>query len=105
MLDRIKTLLELEDDRQDPWLEIQIENVSNALSAKIGQEVPNELNYIIEDITIRRYNRIGSEGMKAEWAGDHKVEFYDLDDEFKPYEDVINGYTKDSFSKGSVMFF
>lgn len=107
MIERIKVLLGLQDDLQDDLLGILTENVRNTLSAKLEKDVPEELNYIIEEITIRRYNRVGTEGMKSERVEGHRVEFYDLDDEFKPYEDVIAKHVEgdNSLGKGKVMFF
>lgn len=105
MLERIKVLLGLQDDLQNDLLSILIENVTKTLKAKLEKDIPPELDYIIEEITIRRYNRIGSEGMRAETAEGHRIEFYDLDDEFKPYEDVIERHAEGSSHRGKVMFF
>lgn len=106
MLERIKTLLGIDDTHQDQVINIIIENVSKHLKAKLGKEIPDELNFIIEEITIRRFNRIGSEGMKSEVVEGHHVTFYDLKEEFTPYEDIIAAH-KDPPEKpgrGRVMF-
>lgn len=105
MLERIKTLLDIKDNMQDQPISILLENVSDMLKAKLGKEIPIELNFIVEEITIRRFNRLGSEGFKSEWAEGHKIEFYDLDDEFKPYEDIIEQHKDGTSSKGEVLFF
>ncbi len=107
MVDRIKTLLGIEDDLQDNVLDILISNVTSHLNALLKKDIPNELEYIIEEITIRRFNRIGSEGFKSELVEGHRIDFYDLKDEFVPYMDVINDYKDDSEDKpkrGRVMF-
>src|SRR5690625_3152655 len=105
MLERIKTLLGINDELQDEVIEIIVENVTSTLKAKLGKEIPKELNFIIEEISIRRFNGLGSEGFKYEWAEGHKIEFYDLDDEFKPYEDIIEQHKDVTSSKGEVLFF
>ncbi len=112
-LENIKTVLGLEDGAQDAVLDILIRNVSNHLKGRLKKvnktitDVPEELNYIIEEIVIRRYNRIGSEGYKSDDVEGHKVTFYDLKDEFVPYQEIIDGYKEDDKSeprRGRVMF-
>lgn len=107
-LENIKTVLGTEDSLQDPVLSILISNVTSHLKGLLKKEVPKELNYIIEEITIRRYNRIGTEGMKSESVEGHKVDFYDLKDEFVPYLDVIDDYKENDDDldrkRGKVMF-
>lgn len=106
MLERIKTLLGIEDSLQDAVLSIIIDNVSSHLRALLGKEIPEELNYIVEEITVRRFNRLGTEGMKSEAVEGHSVTFYDLKDEFVPYEDVINAHKADNgvTGRGKVLF-
>ena len=106
MLERIKTLLGIEDSLQDAVLTVIMENVSSHLKALLGKEIPTELNYIVEEITVRRFNRLGTEGMKSEEVEGHSVTFYDLKDEFVPYEDVIDAHKADNgvTGRGKVMF-
>lgn len=111
MLERIKTMLDIKDALQDNVLNIIIENVTSHLVGKLKRlndtivDIPVELNYVIEEIAIRRYNRIGTEGMKSESVEGHRVDFYSLSDDFKPYDDIINGYEPPKQSKrGKVMF-
>src|SRR5690625_5635104 len=66
MLERIKKLLGIGDDLQDDVLNIIIENVSSHLKVMLGKDIPDDLNFIVEEITIRRFNRLGTEGMKSE---------------------------------------
>lgn len=103
----VKIVLDIEDDQQDDVLDIFIDNVTSHLKGMIKKEVPEELNYVIEEIVIRRFNRIGTEGMKSESVEGHKVDFYDLKDDFVPYLDVINDYKDepdDKPKRGKVMF-
>ena len=90
MKERIKTVLDIEDSRQDDVLDILISNVSSHLKAKLGKEIPKSLEFIVEEITIRRFNRIGTEGMQSESVEGHSITFYDLEKEFAPYEDIID---------------
>lgn len=113
MKERIKKILDIQDNQQDGVLDIFIENVTNHLLGKLKRvnkaivSVPVELNYIVEEIVIRRFNRIGSEGMKSESVEGHKIDFYDLKDEFVPYQEIIDDYKEDDDSadkRGKVMF-
>lgn len=106
VIERVKTMLDIDDNLQDNPLNIIIENVSSHLEALLGKEIPAELNFIIEEITIRRFNRLGTEGMKSESVEGHNVTFYDLEDEFKPYEKIIEANKVDTGvgSRGKVLF-
>lgn len=107
MKERIKTVLGIEDDLQDDVLDILISNVSGHLRGLLKKDVPEELNYIVEEITIRRYNRLGTEGMKSESVEGHNITFYDLKDEFVPYLDIIDDHRDDEESeprRGKVLF-
>lgn len=104
---RIKTLLDIKDDLQDGTLDIIISNVSSHLKALLGKDVPEKLNFIIEEISIRRFNRLGTEGMRSESVEGHNITFYDLKDEFEPYMDVIEDEKGDDGIKakrGKVIF-
>lgn len=112
-LKNIKIVLGINDNLQDAVLEVLIRNVTKhlvGLLKKVNKnltEVPGELGYIVEEITIRRFNRIGTEGMKTESVEGHRVDFYDLKDEFVPYQEIIEGYAEepeDNGGRGKVMF-
>lgn len=106
IIDDVKTMLEIEDTRQDGVLSLIISNVSSHLKALLGQEIPTELEFIVTEITIRRFNRIGTEGMKSESVEGHSVTFYDLEDEFKPYEKIIEANKVETgvSRRGKVLF-
>lgn len=103
----IKTLLQISDTDQDPLLNTIISNVTAHLKVKLGKDVPSELNFIITEIAVRRFNRIGTEGMKSESVEGHSVSFYDLEKEFVPYHDVIDKFKAEdgtSTKRGKVRF-
>ncbi len=107
MLKRIKTLLGIEDSLQDDVLNIIIESVTSHLSGLLRKDVPDELEYIIMEISVRRFQRLGSEGMKSESVEGHNVTFYDLKDEFVPYLDIIESERdepEEPQKRGKVMF-
>lgn len=106
MIEKIKTLLGVTDNLQDDAIELIIDNVSSHLSLLLGKEIPDELEFIVMEISIRRFNRLGSEGMKSELTEGHRVDFYDLKDEFDPYMDIINDHKDkpDKPKRGRVLF-
>lgn len=92
MTDRIETIMELTEQR---------------LGFLLGQTViPTELSYIVVEVTIARFNRIGSEGVSS-----HTVQGESLtwtDDDFKPYMDDIqewlNAQDEVNTTRGRVRF-
>lgn len=106
MLDRIKTLLGITDNLQDEVLTIIIDNVSDHLKAMLGKEIPEDLSFIVVEVSIRRFNRLGTEGAKAESVEGHSVTYYELTDEFVPYHSLIEAHKVDEGynQRGKVMF-
>ena len=70
-----------------------------------GLTIPEELEYIITEVSVKRFNRIGSEG-----AQHHNVEgevfMWSDTDDFAGYMDEINKYLEDleGSTKGRVRF-
>ena len=92
----------------NPQVEAIYSKISERLLHRIKDtEVPLEIEYIVEEATIRRFNRIGSEGMKSESVEGHSVTYLD-EDELAPYESAIVAYLDallpDERKKGVVYF-
>ena len=107
MLEEIKTLLGIKDNLQDDVLGVIIKNVTSHLVGLLGKPIPAELNYIIVEISVRRFNRLGTEGMKSETVEGHKVDFYDLDKDFDPFLGIIEAHkdvVPEAPKRGKVMF-
>ena len=86
-LDYVKSLT-----GDNPQVEVIYNNIAERLLHRIKEtEIPLELEYIVEEATIRRFNRIGSEGMKSESVEGHSVTYLD-GDELVPYESAIVAY-------------
>lgn len=76
----------------NPQVEVIYSKIAERLLHRIKEtEIPLELEYIVEEATIRRFNRIGSEGMKSESVEGHSVTYLD-EDELAPYESAIVAY-------------
>lgn len=107
VLDKVKTLIGLDDDKQDAQLGVIINNIENHLKYLIEKDaVPDYLQYIVIEISVRRYNRLGSEGMRTDSEEGHSVTFYDLKDDFEPYTRIIDRETeRDGLKRRQVKFF
>ena len=59
---------------------------------EIISQVPSQFDWIIVETVIRRFNKIGAEGMKSETVEGHSITFYDGDelDNYKFYFDKYN---------------
>src|SRR5699024_12176672 len=67
--------------------------------------IPEELDYIVTECAIARYNRIGSEGMDSESMDGHSASYVDKD--LSDYEDEILDYLgddADGSKKGDIKF-
>jgi Phage gp6-like head-tail connector protein len=67
-LEYIKLALGLDDDSKDVLLSRIYSNVERAIGLylKTPNETPQELDWIIEECTIVRFNRLGAEGVVQE---------------------------------------
>ena len=106
MLDNLKALLGLQEDiSQDKKLQLILTAAKSRLKLLLGGiEPPEELNYIILDVAIIRFNRIGSEGLSS-----HSVEGESLswsENDFAGYMDDIRSYldSRKEITKGKVRF-
>ena len=107
MLEDLKLLLGIseEDKTLDPKLNLILSSTTSRLKALLGgQEPPENLEYIIIDVAVIRYNKIGSEGLSS-----HSVEGETLsfsDDDFAGYREDIQAYldSQKNSKKGRVRF-
>lgn len=94
MLSTIRTLLGVTD--QNAVISTIIELNTKALLNRIGvNELPAELEYIVIETTVSRFNRLGSEGLQSEGIDVIKQTF--TEDIFSPYEKDIHEYKKNNF--------
>lgn len=90
MLTKVKTLLGITDDLQDDVINLIIENVEGHLTYLLGKEVPLNLQFIITEISVMRFNRLGAEGTKSTLVEGHRQDFHDPKDDFGPYLSIID---------------
>ena len=96
----------LKDANQDDRIEAIDRIVRSRLCNKLGgvSEIPAELEYIVSEVTLARYNRIGSEGLSS-----HNVEGESQtwsQDDFAPYERDIQNWLdrQEGTTKGRIVF-
>ena len=105
MLENLKKFLGISDSDQDALLKLIVSNTTARLTLLLGGiEPPEELDHIILEVSIIRFNRIGSEGLSS-----HSVEGESLtysDNDFAGYMDEIDAYLKslEESKHGKVRF-
>lgn len=107
MLNELKLLLgiALDDTSLDAKLKLIISTAIARLTVLLGGvEPPASLDYIIREVSIIRFNKIGSEGMKSQTVEGESMTFDDND--FSGFMDEIQAYLdgqKES-ARGRVRF-
>ena len=86
LLNRIKTLLGIPDNDELIY-EITELTKSKNLNYINEVELPLELEFVLVELTIQRYNRIGSEGIASESVDGKSVSYEDMFENYKPYLD------------------
>ena len=105
MLEQLKEFLGIEGTEKDSLLKTIISNATARLKLLLGGLEPQEeLDHIILEVAIIRYNRIGSEGMKSHTVEGESVTF--SDDDFEGFKDEIQSYLDSlkTSTKGKVRF-
>lgn len=106
--DNVKVVVGVQDSLQDSVIDRLIANVESRLKVWLKQNagltaIPEELMFIVEELVVNRYNKIGSEGMKSESIEGRSVSF--TEDDFKPYQAILETYIPKTEDVGKVMFF
>lgn len=107
ILENVKTLLSLKDNEQDKLLEVIISNTQSRLLGLLPPEyteVPARLNYIVEDVSVKRYNRVGAEGMSAE-SVDGRSSTYQANDFDEYLDDIERLFPDESKNKKGLGVF
>lgn len=108
MLDNFKLLLGLSDEN-DATLDLKLRLLLNNAKTRLklllgGVEPPEDMEHIVVDVAIKRFNRIGSEGLTSHSAEGESLSFGDSDfDEFNGEIQAWLNAQKDS-KRGKVRF-
>ena len=99
IIEQVKTLLGISDDLQDNLLSVIRMITESHFKAYSKQDnIPENLNYIIVEVMVKRFNRIGSEGMSSQTVEGLSMAF-ELDD-FGEYDKVIQRQFASDFQAG-----
>lgn len=105
MLETLKIMLSIKDDSKDALLE-QIINICKApiLSYINEKTLPSELEWILIEMSIIRFNRLNSEGLASESIDGGSVSF--VQDVFGLYKSDLNNYiaNKNAVSRGATFY-
>ena len=107
MLNDLKLMLGIEetDTGADKRLNLILKNTRQQLTAKLGGvDIPESLDYIILEVSIKRFNRLGSEGLSSHTVEGEALSF--VDDDFNSFSDDIQTFlnSQEESTKGKVRF-
>ena len=88
LLNRIKTFLGITDNDELIY-EITELTKSKILNYINQEELPKELEFILVEMTISRFNKIGSEGFSSESTDGKSISY---EDDFKNYKQYLDDY-------------
>ena len=88
LLNRIKTLLGITDNDELIYeiVEITKEKILNYINEK---ELPIELEFILVEMAVSRFNKIGSEGFASESTDGKSISY---EDDFENYKTYLDDY-------------
>jgi len=110
LLDSIKLRIGIEDTKQDALLTDIIADVQARVLAYINQdgfiqpELPISLDFVIKDVTIRIYNKIGDEGKESSSEG-NVSNTWETPADLSEYSDVLDVYRKSYKRRSAGMRF
>lgn len=107
MLNNLKLLLDIspDDTSMDDKLMLIISTATSRLTILLGGiEPPDSMEHIILEVSVIRFNKIGSEGMSSHTVEGESLTF--SDDDFSCYADEIQAYleTQKISTRGRVRF-
>ena len=97
LLNRIKVLLGVSENDAlvSEIIELTREKILNYINKT---ELPNELEFVLIELSVQRYNRIGSEGIASESVDGKSVSY---EDDFETYKHYLDEYmTRNNTSRG-----
>jgi hypothetical protein len=107
MLEELKELLgiALDDTDCDEKLNLILKHTTARLKLRLGNiDPPEEMDHIIIDVAIMRFNRIGSEGLSSHSVDSESQTFNDSD--FNGFADEIQAWlnSQKESTRGKVRF-
>ncbi len=107
LLQTVKVYIGIQDELQDTLLLEIIKDMTQRVTGYIGDEaLPTKLEWIVKELTIIRYNRIGSEGAKTDSEEGRSATY--VDDPFLEFVPTLDKYIEDNQKppvKGKAKFY
>lgn len=82
----------------DERLEVIEKRTRDRFLLILGSEIPSELEYVVFDVSLKRFNRIGQEGMQSYSQEGLSMTFSESD--FDEYADEIEAWRKSKEADG-----
>lgn len=105
LMNDAKTLIGLSDNTQDEQLQTILGLTTAKLKAKlflsVDESVPEELNFILVEVSIKRFNRLRNEGMDHYSQEDENIVFNSND--FSEFEMDIADWLKNKEDKPATL--
>lgn len=107
-LTKVKLLVSITDTKQDNLLNLLLDDSEARLLSYINQDgnnvttFPSEMSWLLREIPIRRFNRIGDEGKKS--SGESDVTATWSDDDVADYAAYLSKYRKKKGGNGIARF-
>lgn len=91
MLEIVKLYLGIKDTLQDELLEQIIKDTTASVQSYINEDyLPEQFQYVVREVAIVRYNRIGSEGISQETEEGRSATYGT--DPLSPYHSTLDKY-------------
>lgn len=99
ILSNIKLKLSITDNEQDDLLTLLINDAYEYMyiffncdpKNKDNKDVPTQLNFVLENVSVKRYRKLGAEGISIEKI-DVLSTTYESGDDFAEYFDIMQKY-------------
>ena len=88
LLNRIKTLLGITDNDELIYEIVEITK-SKILNYINQEELPKELEFVLIELSVSRFNKIGSEGFSSESTDGKSISY---EDDFEMYKQYLDDY-------------
>lgn len=108
ILTSVKLLLNISDTKQDDLLNLIIQDSKERLTGYINQDgmydiaYPNALDWIVRELTVRRFNRIGDEGKTSSSENDLSSSW--IENDIADYAVYLDKYRQKTGGRGTARF-
>lgn len=99
ILENVKIKLSIADDSEDDLLELLLNDAYNYMMIYFDGDIPTELQFIMENVAVKKYRRLGAEGISIEKI-DVLSTTYETGDDFAEYIPIMTKYKENKSGLG-----